>query len=171
MTAGPSGSAIADIALLTRIAGRDAGALAELYDRHNRLLFSLILRVLRDRGESRTSSRNVRAGLGPRRQLQPDAGHAPGVAGADCQEPRDRPPAIATGTGQRRRVLRRSPAPPIRRRPATPNSWPAPPSIAAPSSPHWTSCQPSSGRSSTPPTSRASRSRSWPSASTCRLAP
>ena len=43
---------MADIALLTRVAGRDAGALADLYDRHNRLLFSLILRVLRDRGEA-----------------------------------------------------------------------------------------------------------------------
>lgn len=50
--AGPSGSATADIALLTRIASRDAVALGDLYDRHNRLLFSLILRVLRDRGES-----------------------------------------------------------------------------------------------------------------------
>lgn len=52
MVAGPSGSATADIALLTRIAGRDAVALSELYDRHNRLLFSLILRILRDPGES-----------------------------------------------------------------------------------------------------------------------
>jgi RNA polymerase sigma-70 factor, ECF subfamily len=52
MVAGSSGSATTDIALLTRVAGRDAGALADLYDRHNRLLFSLILRVLRDRGES-----------------------------------------------------------------------------------------------------------------------
>jgi RNA polymerase sigma-70 factor, ECF subfamily len=52
MTAGLSASATADIALLTRVAGRDAVALGELYDRHNRLLFSLILRILRDRGES-----------------------------------------------------------------------------------------------------------------------
>jgi RNA polymerase sigma-70 factor (ECF subfamily) len=52
MTAGFSASATADIALLTRVAGRDAVALGELYDRHNRLLFSLILRILRDRGES-----------------------------------------------------------------------------------------------------------------------
>ena len=52
MVAGSSGSATADIALLARVADRDAGALADLYDRHNRLLFSLILRVLRDRGES-----------------------------------------------------------------------------------------------------------------------
>jgi RNA polymerase sigma-70 factor, ECF subfamily len=41
-----------DIALIARVAGRDASALAELYDRHHRLLFSLIVRVLRDRGES-----------------------------------------------------------------------------------------------------------------------
>ena len=52
MTAGFSGPATADVALLTRIAGRDAAALGELYDRHSRLLFSLIVRVLRDRGES-----------------------------------------------------------------------------------------------------------------------
>ena len=52
MTAGLSASATADIALLSRVAGRDAVALGELYDRHNRLLFSLILRILRDRGES-----------------------------------------------------------------------------------------------------------------------
>jgi RNA polymerase sigma-70 factor, ECF subfamily len=42
----------ADIALLDRIARRDQGGLAELYDRHCRLLFSLILRILRDRGEA-----------------------------------------------------------------------------------------------------------------------
>jgi RNA polymerase sigma-70 factor, ECF subfamily len=52
MTAGLSGSAPADIALLSRIAGRDAAALGELYDRHSRLLFSLILRVVVDRGDS-----------------------------------------------------------------------------------------------------------------------
>ena len=42
----------ADVALLDRIARRDQAALAELYDRHCRLLFSLILRILRDRGEA-----------------------------------------------------------------------------------------------------------------------
>lgn len=52
MTAGLSASATADVALLARIADRDAAALADLYDRYNRLLFSLVLRVLRDRGES-----------------------------------------------------------------------------------------------------------------------
>lgn len=50
---------MADIALLTRIAGRDAAALGELYDRHNRLLFSLIMRVLRDRGESEDALQDV----------------------------------------------------------------------------------------------------------------
>jgi RNA polymerase sigma-70 factor (ECF subfamily) len=37
----------ADISLLQRIAVRDEAALASLYDRHNRLLYSLIVRILR----------------------------------------------------------------------------------------------------------------------------
>jgi RNA polymerase sigma-70 factor, ECF subfamily len=41
-----------DIALLDRIVARDERAVAELYDRHHRLLFGLILRILRDRGEA-----------------------------------------------------------------------------------------------------------------------
>jgi RNA polymerase sigma-70 factor, ECF subfamily len=42
----------ADVTLLHRIAARDTAALAELYDRHSRLLFGLIVRILRDRAES-----------------------------------------------------------------------------------------------------------------------
>src|SRR5689334_1164642 len=42
----------ADIALLDRIVGRDERAVGELYDRHNRLLYGLILRILRDRAEA-----------------------------------------------------------------------------------------------------------------------
>jgi RNA polymerase sigma-70 factor (ECF subfamily) len=45
-------SAPDDAALVERVVRRDASALGELYDRHHRLLFSLILRVLRDRGEA-----------------------------------------------------------------------------------------------------------------------
>jgi RNA polymerase sigma-70 factor (ECF subfamily) len=41
-----------DFALLERIAGRDAGAVGELYDRHSRLLYGLILRIVRDRSEA-----------------------------------------------------------------------------------------------------------------------
>ena len=41
-----------DIDLLQRIAARDTAALADLYDRHNRLLFGLILRIVRDRAEA-----------------------------------------------------------------------------------------------------------------------
>jgi RNA polymerase sigma-70 factor (ECF subfamily) len=42
----------ADITLLQRVIGRDAGALGELYDAHSRLLFGLIVRILRDRGDA-----------------------------------------------------------------------------------------------------------------------
>ena len=41
-----------DLSVLQRIAVRDTAALAELYDRHSRLLFGLILRIVRDRGEA-----------------------------------------------------------------------------------------------------------------------
>jgi RNA polymerase sigma-70 factor (ECF subfamily) len=42
----------ADAALLGRIIARDPAAVADLYDRHARLLFGLILRILRDRSEA-----------------------------------------------------------------------------------------------------------------------
>src|SRR5262249_26130284 len=42
----------ADIGLLNRIVARDSSAVGELYDRHGRLLYGLILRILRDRGEA-----------------------------------------------------------------------------------------------------------------------
>lgn len=41
-----------DAELLDRIVGGDPGAIAGLYDRHQRLLFGLILRILRDRAEA-----------------------------------------------------------------------------------------------------------------------
>jgi RNA polymerase sigma-70 factor (ECF subfamily) len=46
------GHVSADTDLLSRIAARDQAALADLYDRHARLLFSLALRILKDRGEA-----------------------------------------------------------------------------------------------------------------------
>jgi RNA polymerase sigma-70 factor, ECF subfamily len=42
----------ADIELLERIVARDERAVGDLYDRHNRLLFGLILRILRDHSEA-----------------------------------------------------------------------------------------------------------------------
>src|SRR5215468_1199074 len=42
----------ADISLIERIVARDGRAVGDLYDRHHRLLFGLILRILRDRSES-----------------------------------------------------------------------------------------------------------------------
>ena len=41
-----------DVRLLQRIAARDTAALGELDDWHSRLLFGLILRIVRDRGEA-----------------------------------------------------------------------------------------------------------------------
>jgi len=41
-----------DLRLIERIITRDAAAIGELYDRHSRLLYGLILRILRDRGEA-----------------------------------------------------------------------------------------------------------------------
>jgi RNA polymerase sigma-70 factor (ECF subfamily) len=41
-----------DIALIERIVARDERAVADLYDRHCRLLYGLILRILRDRAEA-----------------------------------------------------------------------------------------------------------------------
>ena len=41
-----------DITLLDRIVACDEGAVGELYDRHSRLLFGLVLRILRDRSEA-----------------------------------------------------------------------------------------------------------------------
>ncbi|MEO8075549.1 MAG: sigma-70 family RNA polymerase sigma factor [Acidobacteriota bacterium] len=42
----------ADIALITRVSGRDPRAIAELYDRHGRLLFGLISRIVGHQGEA-----------------------------------------------------------------------------------------------------------------------
>jgi RNA polymerase sigma-70 factor (ECF subfamily) len=41
-----------DVSLLQRILARDTAAVAELYDRHSRLLFGLITRILQDRAEA-----------------------------------------------------------------------------------------------------------------------
>lgn len=51
MQAAPE-DARADILLLNRIVARDELAVGELYDRHHRLLFGLILRIVRDRSEA-----------------------------------------------------------------------------------------------------------------------
>lgn len=42
----------ADVALLARISAQDATALAELYDRHSRLIYGLVLRMLRNQAEA-----------------------------------------------------------------------------------------------------------------------
>ena len=49
---GTSDDARADIALIGRVIARDGRAIGELYDRHSRLLYGLILRILRNRSEA-----------------------------------------------------------------------------------------------------------------------
>ena len=49
---GGNPSAANDVKLIDAVARRDQRALAELYDRHCRLVFSLALRILKDRGEA-----------------------------------------------------------------------------------------------------------------------
>lgn len=48
----PQEGARLDVALIERIVAREANAVGELYDRHSRLLYGLILRILRDHGEA-----------------------------------------------------------------------------------------------------------------------
>lgn len=52
MSVHTSGSVETDLALLARVAQRDAGAVGELYDRHARVLHGLIWRILRDTNEA-----------------------------------------------------------------------------------------------------------------------
>lgn len=42
----------ADVALVARLVARDEGALGDLYDRHSRLLFGLLIRVLKQRSDA-----------------------------------------------------------------------------------------------------------------------
>src|SRR5204863_6985675 len=42
----------ADIALINRMVARAASAIGDLYDRRSRLLYGLILRIVRDRSEA-----------------------------------------------------------------------------------------------------------------------
>jgi RNA polymerase sigma-70 factor, ECF subfamily len=45
-------AASGDISLMERIVARDAGAVGELYDRHSRLLYGLILRIVGHRSDA-----------------------------------------------------------------------------------------------------------------------
>src|SRR3984885_4955971 len=55
-----------DIALLDRVIARDGRAIGELYDRHSRLLYGLILRILKNRSEAEEVLQEVFVQVGRR---------------------------------------------------------------------------------------------------------
>ena len=55
----PRRSRDADAEAMRRMAAGDGGALAELYDRHGRVLFSLAVRILRDHGDAEEAVQDV----------------------------------------------------------------------------------------------------------------
>jgi RNA polymerase sigma-70 factor (ECF subfamily) len=64
-----------DVELLQRIAGGDALAVAELYDRHARMLLGLSLRIVRDRSEAEDVLHDAFVVVGERaRQYIPERG-------------------------------------------------------------------------------------------------
>ncbi len=102
MTSQPGASA--DIRLLERIVARDQAALAALYDRHCRLLFTLILRILKDRGEAEDVLQEVFVRVWDRADgYDPSLGGAGGVACPHQPESRHR---SAARSGRSRRPLR-----------------------------------------------------------------
>jgi RNA polymerase sigma-70 factor (ECF subfamily) len=72
---GPAADSPSDVDLLRRIAGGDAQAVAELYDRHAGMLFALALRIVRDRAEAEDVLHDSFVLVGERaRQYVPERG-------------------------------------------------------------------------------------------------
>ena len=119
-----------DIVLIERIVARDEAAVAELYDRHCRLLFGLILRVIRDRSEAEeilqevvvlvwTRAQTYNVSLGPPAawlvriarnraidRLRANAVRLRAVESAPEPEPADNPESRAGVSEQQRAVMR-----------------------------------------------------------------
>ena len=119
-----------DVALLERIVARDQQAVGDLYDRHHRLLFGLILRIIGDRGEAEeilqevfvlvwTRAETYNVSLGPPvawlvrvarnraiDRLRANSVRTRAVESAPVPEPVESPESRATMSEQRRAVVR-----------------------------------------------------------------
>ena len=88
----------ADVVLLERMVARDARAVGDLYDRHHRLLFGLIVRILKRSERCRRGAPgSVRPGVDAGRHLQRRAWLAGGLARAHRAQSRHR-----SAAGERR---------------------------------------------------------------------
>jgi RNA polymerase sigma-70 factor (ECF subfamily) len=104
-----------DIALINRVVARDATAVGELYDRHSRLLYGLILRIIRDRSEAEEILQEVFVQVWTR---------------ADTYDVQIGPPAAWLVRIARNRAIDRLRANAVRAR--TADATPLPPPVATP---------------------------------------
>jgi RNA polymerase sigma-70 factor (ECF subfamily) len=96
-----------DVHLLQRIAAHNTAALAELYDRHSRLLFGLILRIVRDRGEAEDILQEAFGRVWTRRDLRRASGWTAAVDRMAGAQLRDRSPARTAEPRRDRHVCAR----------------------------------------------------------------
>jgi DNA-directed RNA polymerase specialized sigma24 family protein len=92
-----------DLRLLQRIATRDEAALAELYDRHSRLTYSVIMHILRSPSDAEEVLQETFVRMVARGNLRRAAGVSGRLADTYRQKSRHRPATRPPRAGERRR--------------------------------------------------------------------